>query len=311
MADASGPGAPGPDAPPAIPRRRRDRHRHRAQPSGLRRPAVRGTLLATGLAALLGGMGLVQAGRDDAGPAARPSAASASAPGDDATPPDGAEPVAGWLGAALPPQTDLAATAAVRQELTDAGVPADRLRPAEGGVPPGTLLAVVGAAPAGSRVVARFDRHGDGSELLVVDPAPGEPTAGELARRQDLARALLANPTTRAVGAAAAVLQDAAVDERLLTVLAAVAATEGVGIASFPALPREEGAEAPARRALVDAVGGAPVPGDPEATERLRAWLAAQLAPFAPDDVEVTDAGVLVSFRYVSAPEALVTAATG
>ncbi|MGY1735626.1 hypothetical protein [Geodermatophilus sp. SYSU D00684] len=274
---------------------------------------MRGTLLAAGLAVLVGGMGLGQAalGRDDAGPAARPPAASTPGPGDDATPPDGAGPVAGWLGAALLPQTDLAATAAVRRELSDAGVPAGRLRPAEDGVPPGALLAVVGAAPAGSRVVARFDRHGDGSELLVVDPAPGEPTAGEVARRHDLAQALLANPTTRAEGAAAAVLQDAAVDERLLTVLAAVAAADGVGVAAFPALPGEEGAATPARRALVDAVGGAPVPGDPEATERLRAWFAAQLPPFAPDDVEVTDAGVLVSFRYVSAPEALVTAATG
>ncbi|GAB3200589.1 hypothetical protein GCM10027261_32940 [Geodermatophilus arenarius] len=51
------------------------------------------------------------------------------------------------------------------------------------------------------------------------------------------------------------------------------------------------------------------MPADPEATERLRAWLAAQLPPFAPDDVEVTDAGVLVSSRHASAPETPVTTA--
>ncbi|MGY1787171.1 hypothetical protein [Geodermatophilus sp. SYSU D00698] len=51
------------------------------------------------------------------------------------------------------------------------------------------------------------------------------------------------------------------------------------------------------------------MPADPEATERLRVWLAAQLPPFAPGDVEVTAAGVLVSSRHVSAPETPVTTA--
>jgi hypothetical protein len=270
---------------------------------------VRGSLLALGLVVLVGGTGLLPAtlGEDDPR-AAPPPAATSSAPAPDGGP--GAGPVAAWLDAALPEAADVAASAAVRQELADGGVPSDRLRPAEGGVPAGALLAVVGTAPEGSRVVAGFDRTGDGSRLLVVDPAPGEPTAEELARRQSLARALLANPTTRADGAAGAVLRDAAVDQRLLSLLAAVTASDGVGIAAFPSLPGEEGTALLARRVLVDAVGGAPVPGDPAATDRLLTWLAAQLPPFAPDDVEVTDAGVLVSFRYVSAPDALVTAAT-
>jgi hypothetical protein len=58
---------------------------------------------------------------------------------------------------------------------------------------------------------------------------------------------------------------------------------------------------------MVDAVGGSPLPPGAVATERLVAWLDAQLPPFAPDSVEVTDGGVLISFRYVSAPDALVT----
>jgi hypothetical protein len=302
--DDAGPDSAGPDVPPAR-SPRRQRHRHRAEPSGLRRPAVRGSLLGLGLAALVGSAGLLPAALGDDTPrAATPaSVATSSAPA-----PDGG-PVTAWLDAALPETTDLAASAAVRQELTDTGVPAERLRPAEDGVPVGTLLAVVGTAPEGTRVVAAFDRPGDGSRLLVVDPAPAEPTAEELDRRQALAQALLANPTTQADGAAGAVLREAAVDPRLLGVLAAVTASDGVGIADFPPLPGEEGTALPARRVLVDAVGGAPVPGDPTATERLRAWLAAQLPPFAPDDVEVTDAGVLVSFRYVSGPDALVIAA--
>ncbi|GAB3312947.1 hypothetical protein GCM10027451_26390 [Geodermatophilus aquaeductus] len=267
---------------------------------------MRGSLLGLGLAALVGGAGLLPAALgDDAPRAADPApVATSSAPA-----PAGG-PVTAWLDAALPEATDLAASTAVRRELTGTGVPADRLRPAEGGVPAGTLLAVVGTAPEGARVVAAFDRPGDGSRLLVVDPAPAEPTAEELDRRRSLAQALLANPTTRADGAAGEVLREAAVDPRLLGVLAAVTASDGVGIAAFRSLPGEEGTALPARRVLVDSVGGAPVPGDPTATERLRAWLAAQLPPFAPDDVEVTDTGVLVSFRYVSGPDALVGAAT-
>ncbi|WP_369253624.1 hypothetical protein [Geodermatophilus amargosae] len=272
---------------------------------------MRGSLLALGLAVLVGGAGLLPAtlGEDEPRAADPSPPATSPAPTPDSGPAAG--PVAAWLDAALPEATDVTASAAVRGELADAGVPADRLLPAEGGVPVGALLAVVGTAPEGSRVVAAFDRTGDGSRLLVVDPAPGEPTAGELARRQSLARALLANPTTRADGAAGAVLRDAAVDERLLSLLAAVTASDGVGIAAFPPLPGEEGTALLARRVLVDAVGDAPVPGDPAATDRLLTWLAAQLPPFAPDDVEVTGAGVLVSFRYVSAPGATVSAATG
>ena len=42
------------------------------------------------------------------------------------------------------------------------------------------------------------------------------------------------------------------------------------------------------------------------ATESLRTWLEAQLSPFAPDRVEVTEDGVLLSYRYASDPDALV-----
>ncbi|WP_146220425.1 hypothetical protein [Geodermatophilus normandii] len=270
---------------------------------------MRGSLLGLGLAALVGGAGLVPAALGSADPPAADPVTATSSSVTSPSPVDGG-PVTAWLDAALPGTTDVAAPAAVRRELTDAGVPADRLRPAEDGVPAGTLLAVVGTAPPRARVVAGFDRYGDGSRLLVVDPAPAEPTAEELDRLRSLAGALLANPTTRADGAAATVLQDATVDARLLALLAAVTASDGVGIAAFPALPGEEGSASPARRVLLDAMGDAPVPGDPAATERLRSWLAAQLPPYAPDDVEVTDAGVLVSFRYVSGPDALVSGAT-
>ncbi len=331
MPDTAGPGNPGPaggprhaapdddgPAPPALRSPRQARHRDRS-----RRPLARGGLLALAVALALavlvavvalvprpagGGNGPAGAGGGAAPPSSGSPSSSAPAPGGA---PDGPGP-AEWLAAAVPPSTALAASAAIREDLAGRGVAADRLRPAEdagagGAAGTGSLLAVTGPAPSGSRVVARFGRPGNGSELLVVDPAPGEPTAEQLQRRRTLAEAVLANPAVGADQDVAAVLRSGEVDLRLLSVLAALAAGEGVGIASLPPLPGEEGTATPARRALLDDLGGAPVPADPAATERLLAWLAAQQPPFVPADVQVRDDGVLVSFHYVSAPDALVT----
>ncbi|WP_136697192.1 hypothetical protein [Geodermatophilus dictyosporus] len=272
---------------------------------------MRGSLLALGLAVVVAGAVLVGSAAGGASAPVAGATPSDPLPGASSAPSAAAPaPVADWLAAALPVGTDVAASAAVRDELAAAGVPADRLRPAEDGVPPGALLAVVGPAPGGSRVVAGFDRSGNGSTLLVVDPAPGGPTAEEFAQRQALAAALLANPTTGADGATADVLARAEVDQRLLGLLAALAAQDGVGIGGLPRLPGEEGSGTPARRAVLTRLGDAAVPADPAATRRLVSWLEAQLPPFAPDDVTVTPGGVLVSFCYVSDPDAVVTAAT-
>ena len=164
---------------------------------------------------------------------------------------------------------------------------------------PGDLVLTVTEGPAapGSRVVARF------GDLALVDPSPGTPTPEQLASRQALAQAVLANPTTRVAGDAAAVLRSADVDMRLLSLLAVLTAREGLAVAAFP---RAEGAEGPARDVLLTAVGSAPVGSGRPATEPLRTWLEAQLPPFAPDRVEVTGDGVLLSYDYASAPDALV-----
>jgi hypothetical protein len=50
-------------------------------------------------------------------------------------------------------------------------------------------------------------------------------------------------------------------------------------------------------------------PGIP-LTDRLVAYLDAQVPPFAPDRVQVARNGVRIAFHYVSAPDALVTGAT-
>ena len=104
------------------------------------------------------------------------------------------------------------------------------------------------------------------------------------------------------------ILRSGEVDPRLISLLAALAAQFGVGIPDLP-LADGEPREGPlARRALVDRIGEDPVlPGSP-ATERLLAWLEAQLPPFAPDSMASTDEGVHIDFAYVSAADALVSA---
>ena len=57
---------------------------------------------------------------------------------------------------------------------------------------------------------------------------------------------------------------------------------------------------------VLSAVGGTPVGAGEPATELLQTWLEAQLPPFAPDRVEVTEEGVLLSYRYASDPDGLV-----
>jgi hypothetical protein len=170
------------------------------------------------------------------------------------------------------------------------------------------VLAVTdGAVPDGDRLVARF---GSPPVFAVVDPSPVQPTAEELRRRRDLAAAVLANPTTRAADGAAAALRAAAVDPRLLGVLAALTARSGTGIAALPADP-DEPADVPlARSVLLDEVGGHPVTAGSPDVPALVTFLRAQLAPYAPDVVTVTPAGVLVGYRYLAGPDAAVTAAS-
>lgn len=203
-----------------------------------------------------------------------------------------------WADRELPADARLRPTDDVRGDLLTAGAPDDLVGTEEPTGPGDLVLTVTGGEPEpGSRVVARFDG------LAVVDPTPGTPTSEQLDRRVALAEAVLANPTTRAPEEAAAVLRSADVDMRLLSLLAVLTAREGIGVAAFP---RADGGEGPARSVLLTAVGGAPVGAGQPATEPLRTWLEAQLPPFAPDRVEVTDGGVLVSYRYASDPDALV-----
>lgn len=269
-------------------------------------------------AVALGGVVWALAGPD--GPTAAPPAADGSpgsGPSGSGTPDptDPADPAVAasaellrWAESELPADQDLTVPDGLRDALRSAGADDDLLQPA--GRATGDAVTVVeGTPPEGSTVLAVFGA-GDAPGMAVVDPDPGVPTPEELRRREQLAAAVLANPNTGATGRAADVLGAADVDARLLGLLAGLVAQLGVGVADFPPPPGQPADGPPARRVLLDRVDGdALEPGTP-ATERLLAYLDAQLPPFAPDAVETTPEGVLVSYRYESAPDALVTSDT-
>ncbi|HZH19763.1 MAG TPA: hypothetical protein VEZ18_06165 [Geodermatophilus sp.] len=228
-------------------------------------------------------------------PTAAPAPSTPRAPGTAGTP---AAELLEWADRELPTDARLRPEDGVRGDLLAAGAPDDLVGTEEPTGPGDLVLTVTDGEPEpGSRVVARFDG------LTLVDPSPGTPTPEQLDRRVALAEAVLANPTTRAPEEAAAVLRSADVDMRLLSLLAVLTAREGIGVAAFP---RADGAEGPARSVLLSAVGTTPVGAGEPATEPLQTWLEAQLPPFAPDRVEVTEEGVLLSYRYASDPDALV-----
>ena len=264
--------------------------------------ALVAVLAAAVVALVLGGdaadRSTADGGQRGSGVSTPPTPATTTAPSAAPAPGTPAGALLEWAESELPDGTRLRSGGDVRGDLLTAGAP-DELVTTEEPTGPGDLVLTVidGAPQPGGRVVARF------GPLTVVDPSPGTPTPEQLDRRQALAEAVLANPTTRAPDEAAAVLRSADVDMRLMSLLAVLTAREGIGVAAFP---RTDGAEGPARTVLLATVGGAPVGTGEPATEPLRTWLEAQLSPFAPDRVEVTEDGVLLSYRYASDPDALV-----
>ncbi|GHE10308.1 hypothetical protein [Klenkia taihuensis] len=203
-----------------------------------------------------------------------------------------------WLTSELPPGTPVAADGLLAQDLRLAGVVIGDggLRVARGATPPGMA----------GLVVARFGDPDTG--LVVADPERRGPDAEERRLRRELSAALLTNPTTADAGQATGALLSGDVDPRLLTLLAGVAAQQGIGLSALPAVPGE--VSTPVRYAVVDSVGGVRLADDPALVGQVEDWLAAQLPPYAPDVVETGPDGMRVGFRYVADPDALVSAAS-
>jgi hypothetical protein len=208
-----------------------------------------------------------------------------------------------WADTELDPGTRVTVPVDVRPALRTAGG-SERF---VDGDTTGALVLVRGDAPAGSAALARFEAA-DGTAFTLTDPAPGTPTPDELERRKQLCAAILANPNTGATGRAADVLRSAMVDARLVGLLAVLVTQLDIGVADFPPAPGEPAEGSLARHVLIDRAGTSPIARGEPAADDVLAFLSAQLPPFAPDAVEVTDQGILVAFHYVSAPDAVVTA---
>lgn len=262
---------------------------HRAPRSNAFRAAVTaGVLLVVGLAAAFL---ILRPWADDAAGGTDPALA------------DLAPDVVEWVDRELPDDTVVAAPEAVRA----APGSGDRFAATPG---EGSLQVLEGEPPAGALVLARFEGTG-GTTLSVIDPAPGRPTDEELASRRRLAAAVLDNPVAGVTGGAADVLRAGDVDARLLGLLAGLVSRMDVHVADLPPAPGEpEDPRPPARRLLVDEAGGDALTPGTAATDALVTYLEAQRAPYAPDSVETTEDGILVTFRYVSAPDAAVSAAS-
>jgi hypothetical protein len=201
-----------------------------------------------------------------------------------------------WAGTHLPAGTTLDADPSLAAELQHAGAGAGLLQAAGAGrhVVAAPSLRVVAGEGGGAPVVARFADQ-DGRPLTVVDPAAVPPDAAQLDRRQRLGAALLANPRTQLPDDAAGRLRNGTVDPRLLTLLAGMVARNDIRLVDLPPAPGEVGGSA-VRSALIAAPEMAPV----------QTWLAAQRSPLAPDDVRLTDSGLLVGFRYATDPDGVV-----
>jgi hypothetical protein len=215
------------------------------------------------------------------------------------SPPRTATDVVRWIQREVPDSTPVTAPVSVRSAL---GPAADRL---SDGSPDGALQVVEGEPDSGALVLARF-----GDALSVIDPDPASPAAAELDRRRTLAEAVLANPVAGVEGRAADLLHSGNVDARLLGLLAGLVSRMDVHVADLPPAPGEPATGGPpARRVLLDEAGGERLTPGAVVTDELVAYLEAQRAPFAPASVEETEQGVLVAFRYASAPDDLVRAA--
>ena len=219
-----------------------------------------------------------------------------------------------WARTQLPDGARLSVPAHLRAELVHAGTDPARLgssaapREAATTAEETVLRVVSGEAPAGSAPVVRMDAADGLAPLTVVDPTPVAPTPEERERRRVLGQALAANPTTVASDEVRTQLAGGELDPRLMSLLAGIGAASGIGLQSLPLVPGEEGRTL-VRQAVVTSVGGVGLEGNPVQTDRVLTLLRAQRPPYTPDVVRPVDGGLLVGYRYVPGPDAVLTRA--
>jgi hypothetical protein len=196
--------------------------------------------------------------------------------------------VAAWFAAAAPEDAELSAPGMLwsdlRRDLDD-----DRVR--LGGRLPLSVSTEdeLGLARGPGQVVAEFD----GATVRLNGIAGGYAADGS---RAAAGTQLAANSRLSAPGPVLAALRSGGVDLRPMAVIAQLTGAAPVSIAETSNPPAETGSPLPHRTVVVSEVDGV------SATERnvettLRDWLGRQRAPYAPDEVRSTPAGLALSWR--------------
>ncbi|WP_410614821.1 glycosyl transferase [Amycolatopsis sp. lyj-109] len=122
-------------------------------------------------------------------------------------------------------------------------------------------------------------------------PPPDPAAPPETPARAHAGEALAASARITLSPEAAAVLREGGVDSRLIATIAALAATQPVGVAAFPDVPGEDAAGQPRRRVLLT--------GDEDGAT---AFFTGRLDLFRPASVVRTAGGVLVTYPLFAPP---------
>jgi hypothetical protein len=158
----------------------------------------------------------------------------------------------------------------------------------------GLGVPAVAAAATSSLPVASFGEMDDRVEIrrIAADggPAVSDEAATRLADQVAAGTALASNPAIEAPDSAYADLRAGRVDQRVITVVATLAATYRLSIDSFPTLPGEDVAVVPSRAVDLAAIDGRAIRGDDPGVVGVLAFLGNQDDAFRPESIAIVPA---------------------
>lgn len=214
--------------------------------------------------------------------------------------------VADWAAGQADPSTVLTLPpelwADVCRDLDEPGVTAPTLRYGDTvTAAPRELAATVGGAPPAGAAVAMFG----GPRPVTVALGTGSDAEQAKAKRAELGAQLADNERVRTSSNVRAALRTGQVDVRPMALIATISADHDIEVSQVRTAPAEIGLALPDHVITVASVDGQST-AEPAVANELRAWLAAQLPPFAPSSTEATAQGVVVVWR-VPAPDEIST----
>jgi hypothetical protein len=160
--------------------------------------------------------------------------------------------------------------------------------------------------PATATLIARFGAPSAPDRVEVLGDRPRTDLAAERAARRAAGGALAASPQLRADVGVLARLRAGDVDARAMSALAALLSAQRVRLVDMPPVPGEvtpaESADRPLRQLLLAPDGPAPASSSADPERAIVDYFRAQRAPFRPDAVQPTGAGVLVRYSPLAPP---------